>query len=118
MFTENQTIETPELLPDFIKSGNTPKIGILINPLSGGNLNGLGAIRGVINEYPRVIQRDAQTPKGILEALVDFSRREVDLLAVNARRIAGPIRSWFLDIDQTKPQQPLAVRLFTHKAVD
>jgi len=40
------------------------------------------------------------------------------LLAVHARRIAGPIRSWFLDIDQAKQQQPLAVRLFTHKAVD
>ena len=83
MFTENQTIETPERLPDFIKSGNTPKIGILINPLSGGNLNGLGAIRNIINEYPGVIHRDVQTPEDVLEALIDFSRREVDLLAVN-----------------------------------
>ncbi len=40
------------------------------------------------------------------------------LMAVNARRIAGPIRSWFLDIDQAKQQQPLAVRLFTHRATD
>lgn len=83
MFTENQTIETPELLPDFIRSGNTPKIGILINPLSGGNLNGLGAIRNIINEYPGVIHRDVQTPEDVLAALIDFARREVDLLAVN-----------------------------------
>jgi len=40
------------------------------------------------------------------------------LMAVNARRVAGPIRSWFLDIDQGNLQQPLAVRLFTHKPVD
>jgi phosphatidylglycerophosphate synthase len=39
-------------------------------------------------------------------------------MAVNARRGAGPIRSWFLDIDQANMQQPLAVRLFTHRAVD
>ncbi len=40
------------------------------------------------------------------------------LMAVNARRAAGPIRSWFLDIDQANLQQPLAVRLFTYKSVD
>lgn len=39
-------------------------------------------------------------------------------MAVYARRAAGPIRSWFLDIDQAKQQQPLAVRLFTHQATD
>ena len=71
------------MLPDFIQSGKPPKIGVLINPLSGGNLNGLGAIRSLIDEYPRVIQRDVQTPEDVLEALVDFARREVDLLAVN-----------------------------------
>jgi phosphatidylglycerophosphate synthase len=39
-------------------------------------------------------------------------------MAVCVRLFAGPIRSWFLDIDQTNQQQSLAVRLFTHKAVD
>ncbi len=71
------------MVPDFIKSAKTPKIGVLINPLSGGNLNGLGAIRSVINDYPQVIHRDVQTPPEVLEALMDFSRRDVDLLAVN-----------------------------------
>jgi len=70
-------------LPDFIKSGTPPKIGVLINPLSGGNLNGLGAIRRVINNYPKVIQRDVQTPQDVLKALMDFASRDVDLLAVN-----------------------------------
>ena len=83
MFTENQRIETPEILPDFIKSGKTPKIGVLINPLSGGNLSGLGAIRRLINQYPQVIQRDVQTPDDVLQALREFARREVDLLSVN-----------------------------------
>jgi len=39
-------------------------------------------------------------------------------MALNTRRVAGPLRSWFLDIDPVNRQQPLAVRLFTHKAVD
>jgi phosphatidylglycerophosphate synthase len=40
------------------------------------------------------------------------------LMAVNARRAAGPIQSWFVDIEPANPQQPLAVRLFTHRAAD
>jgi len=70
-------------LPDFIKSGTPPKTGVLINPLSGGNQNGLGAIRRVINDYPQVIQRDVQTPQDVLQALMDFASQDVDLLAVN-----------------------------------
>jgi len=31
------------------------------------------------------------------------------------QQAAGSVRSWFLDIDQTKQKQSLAVRLFTHK---
>jgi phosphatidylglycerophosphate synthase len=38
------------------------------------------------------------------------------LMALNAHRTAGELRSWFLDIDPAKPIQPLAVRLFTHRA--
>lgn len=71
------------MLADPIKSGRTPNIGVLINPLSGGNLNGLGSIRSVIDDNPRVIHRDVQTPQEVLDALLDFSRRNVDLLAVN-----------------------------------
>ncbi len=29
------------------------------------------------------------------------------------QRVDGAIKSWFLDIDPSKPSQPLAVRLFT-----
>lgn len=70
-------------MPDPIKSGDRPKIGVLINPLSGGNLNGLGSIRSLIDDNPQVIHRDVQTPGSVLEALKDFARRDVNLLAVN-----------------------------------
>ena len=71
------------MLPDHIKSGQTPNIGVLINPLSGGNLNGLGSIRNLIDDNPQVIYHDVQTPQDVLEALLDFARRDVNLLAVN-----------------------------------
>ncbi len=40
------------------------------------------------------------------------------MMAGYTRMEVGPLRSWFLDIDQTKQKQPLAVRLFTHRAAD
>jgi phosphatidylglycerophosphate synthase len=40
------------------------------------------------------------------------------VMAVNTRLAHGPLRSWFLDIDQANQHQPSAVRLFTHRAVD
>jgi hypothetical protein len=37
-----------EVLPDFAASGGRPRIGVLVNPFSGGNRNGLGAVRETI----------------------------------------------------------------------
>jgi diacylglycerol kinase (ATP) len=71
------------MVPNFFKSGQSPRIGVVINPLSGGNLNGLGDIRGVIHDHPQVVHCDVRTPGDVLAALKDFARRNVDLLAVN-----------------------------------
>jgi hypothetical protein len=71
------------MLPDFLKSSRRPRIGVLINPLSGGNLNGLGDIRRIIDDHPQVVHCDVQTPQDVLAALRDFADQEVDLLAVN-----------------------------------
>lgn len=72
-----------EILAENIKSDKSPKIGVLINPLSGGNRKNLGAVRRVIDENPDVLHQDAQTPREVLEALTQFARQEVNLLAVN-----------------------------------
>ena len=72
-----------EITPEFLKSGQNPRIGVLINPLSGGNKNGLGAVRNAIADYPQVVQSDVQTPQEVLTALLDFARKDVDLVAVN-----------------------------------
>ncbi len=71
------------MLPDFLRSRRRPRIGVVINPLSGGNLNGLDDIRRIINDYPQVVHCDAQTPQDVLTALRDFANHEVDLVAVN-----------------------------------
>ena len=59
------------------------RVGVVINPLSGGNLNGLGDIRRLIDAHPQVVHCDVRTPQDVLAALRDFARRKVDLLAVN-----------------------------------
>ncbi|UCD82237.1 MAG: hypothetical protein JSW26_12675 [Desulfobacterales bacterium] len=70
-------------MPSFFRSGHTPHIGVVINPLSGGNLNGLGDVRSLIQNHPQVVHCDVQTPGDVLAALRDFARQDVDLLAVN-----------------------------------
>jgi diacylglycerol kinase family enzyme len=72
-----------EIKPDAFMSGKTPRIGVIVNPLSGGNLSGLGEIRKAIADYPTVLSRDVETPEDIAAALSDFARKRVNLLAVN-----------------------------------
>ena len=40
------------------------------------------------------------------------------LMALVRQQTTGSVKSWLMDIDQTKQKQPLAVRLFTHRATD
>ena len=72
-----------DINPDLYVSGKTPRIGVIVNPLSGGNVSGLEAVRNVIADYPAVFSRDVQTPEDISAALADFARNRVNLLAVN-----------------------------------
>ena len=76
-------IETISL--DDIKPGRKPHIGVLINPYSGGNKNGLAAIHRTIAQYPRTSHCEVQKPRDVLAALIDFARREVELVVVNGR---------------------------------
>jgi hypothetical protein len=78
-------IEAPpdEVILDFSTPGRRPRIGVLINPLSGGNRNGLAATRNTIAGYPQVVQSDVQTPQDVLNALLDFARKDVNLVAVS-----------------------------------
>ena len=66
-----------------IKPGSKPHIGVLINPYSGGNKNGLSAIRRTIVQYPRLSNCDVRKPPEVSAALKDFARRGVELVIVN-----------------------------------
>ena len=74
-------IETISL--DDIKPGRKPHIGVLINPYSGGNKNGLAAIHRTIAQYPRTSHCEVRKPRDVLAALIDFAGREVELVVVN-----------------------------------
>jgi len=68
---------------DDLKPGCKPHIGVLINPYSGGNKNGLAAIRKTIAQYPRISHCDVRKPPDVLAALAEFARRGVELVIVN-----------------------------------
>ncbi len=65
-------------------SDRTSRIGILNNPLSGGNRKGLKEIReAAAAAQPEVLQREVQTPADVSETLADFARQEVNIVVVN-----------------------------------
>jgi len=72
-----------EVTPEFLESGRNPRIGVLVNPLSGGNRSGLPAVRRTVAGSPGVAQSDVQTPREVLSALLNFARKEVDVVVVN-----------------------------------
>jgi hypothetical protein len=78
-------IEAPpdEVVLDFSTSGRRPRIGVLVNPYSGGNRIGLANVRNAIYDYPQVFHRDVRTPQDVLAALVDFAHNDVNLVAIN-----------------------------------
>ena len=71
------------MVSNFFRSGKAPHIGVVINPLSGGNRNGLEDVRSIINDHPQVVHCDVQTPEDVQDGLADFARQKVNLVAVN-----------------------------------
>lgn len=69
--------------PSNLAAGRALRVGVLSNPQSGGNRKGLGPVRSVLATYPQVCHREVQTPGDVASALVDFARKEVNVLAVN-----------------------------------
>jgi diacylglycerol kinase (ATP) len=71
-------------LRHFLQVNRAVRIGMLNNPLSGGNRKGLQKIRkAAAAAQPRVFQRDVQTPTDVVETLADFAQQEVNILVVN-----------------------------------
>ncbi len=75
--------ESCSRLPHNLKPGKAPRVGLISNPLSGGNRKGLNVIRGLLARQPQVCHLEASTPLDMGGALAEFARREVDVVAVN-----------------------------------
>lgn len=69
--------------PTILESGHEPRIGVLLNPLSGKNRQGLKNISQTISKYPQAFQQNVQTPRDIHEALFDFASHKVDLIVIS-----------------------------------
>jgi len=62
----------------------TVRIGMLNNPLSGGNRKGLQKIcKAAATILPEILQYEVQTPDDVASSLADFARREGNIIIVN-----------------------------------
>ncbi len=75
--------KTEACVPEILRPGRVMRIGVLSNPLSGGNRKGMGAIRKVLSEHPEALRSEVETPHDVAAALTDLARREVEVVAVN-----------------------------------
>jgi diacylglycerol kinase (ATP) len=66
-----------------LESGDTARVGVLINPLSGRNCRGSATILQTIGEDPAVLLHKVQTPQDVYEALIDFGRQKVNILVIS-----------------------------------
>jgi len=79
--TSSQSVEPLSVL---LRSDSALRIGMLNNPLSGGNRNGLHRIReAAAAMHPRVLQGEVQTPSDVAATLADFARRDINILVIN-----------------------------------
>lgn len=87
--------------------GRPPRIGVLSNPLSGGNRYGLGRIHQVVRRYPDVVHLEASKPEAVAAALAAFAADEVDLVAVNGGD--GTIQAVLTGLFDCKPFRSMPV---------
>ena len=86
------------------------RVGVVSNPLSGGNRRGLGAIRRIVGADPRRIHLEADCPERVQHALEVFAGQGVDLIVVNGGD--GTIQAVLTGLMRQKPfpsQPPLAL---------
>jgi diacylglycerol kinase (ATP) len=81
---EQISSKSVEPLSVLLRSDSAVRIGMLNNPLSGGNRKGLQKIRKAAAAVrPEVLQEEVQTPSDVAATLADFARREVNILVIN-----------------------------------
>ena len=109
--TDSENKKSIEPLADWLQNQCSLSIGMLNNPLSGGNRKRLARICKLAAKYPHVVQRQVQTPADVSAALADFARRKTGVIAVNAGD--GTIQAVLTALfnDQQFEQMPLLALL-------
>jgi hypothetical protein len=59
------------------------RLGVISNPLSGGNRKGLEPVRNLLNGQPQVTHRQGQTPVDVASAMTEFAGNETDVVVIN-----------------------------------
>jgi len=87
-----------------------PAIGVLSNPLSGGNKHGLSSIKKLLADRPEVLHYEARDPAEIANVLTSFGKAGIKLLVVNGGD--GTIQAVLTSLFNRKPFDqipPLAI---------
>ena len=79
----NSLSQTEDPVADSCDEDRSLRVGVLTNPLSGGNKKGGSAVSSLLANWPQVLHRQATDPESIREALTVFSRNGVELIVVN-----------------------------------
>jgi diacylglycerol kinase (ATP) len=100
-------IDAPESerISNLLSDVRSIRIGVLSNPLSGGNRNGLSKARDILANKSCVVYQEVRTPADVARCLADFARREVDVVAINGGD--GTIHAALTTLFHERPFGPL-----------
>ena len=73
----------PARSPVAVRPVRRLRLGVLSNPLSGGNRKGLAQVRQILARYPDTYHREVQDPADVTSALETFAQREVEIVGIN-----------------------------------
>lgn len=79
---EQRTDSSP-MLPRTLKPGTIHRLGVLSNPLSGGNRQGMQLVRSLLADRPQLCHLEVRSPQEVGSALAEMARQEVEVVAIN-----------------------------------
>lgn len=106
----------PGTSPFAVRPRRRIRVGVLSNPRSGGNREGLGRVRAILSAHPRMIHLEVQTPADVASALGDLAHREVDVVAVNGGD--GTIQSVLTALIHRQPFERLPLLAILRSGTD
>lgn len=96
--------------------GGDTRLGILINPLSGGNRSGMETVRKDLESHPRVLHREVRTPSEVMSVLTDFARREINVVAISGGD--GTVQAALTALFHRKPFQKFPLLALLRSGTD